>query len=97
MAWTRASAVGDNSAPRETTRLLSRLLEREKQTQHLMMMIALKCSNLPIKGLNDGQKYYSSALKCQTALLSQRAGDSSFPEACQRNNWQQEPAKAKDQ
>ncbi|RTL40541.1 MAG: hypothetical protein EKK53_15240 [Burkholderiales bacterium] len=88
IAWSMASGVGDNSAARETNRLLTRLLERERQTQHLMMMIALKCPTLPVRSLNDGQRYYGAALRCQTAILGQRAGDTSLPEACQRKNWQ---------
>tara|TARA_Y100000588_G_C13432385_1_gene576302 strand:- start:10 stop:360 length:351 start_codon:yes stop_codon:yes gene_type:complete len=67
IAKSQASALGDDSAPRNTNRLL------EQNTEYLKISIylsLLKDNNCDRKKLNlDWSKYYMSAIKCQTDML----------------------------
>lgn len=82
IAFYRFGGVLDNSAPRETMRLLNKLSEQQRQSQNLSMMIAMRCPNLPVGMLGDGDAYFSSALECH-----QPSPGMTTKEACDRKRW----------
>lgn len=89
IAYLLASGIGDNSAPRETTRLLSRLSEQEFQSQQLAMMVALRCPKLPVEAISKGARYLAAALSCESATIGANGlSKADAPQVCDRKLWQ---------
>lgn len=82
MALEEAMGIGDNSAPRETNRLLRMNNELQAINAHLMLMAQNKCP--PIRYTLSTAPYRIQAAECKLATLK---GEDK-PPACEMKNWQ---------
>lgn len=89
MATIKAQSFVDNSAPRETTRLLSMLLEQQSQSMELSLLIAKHCPVYPVHGSQAGFEYLGAALECATAR-SGRDGQL-IVDKCTIEKWRPNP------
>lgn len=81
MAAEFAEGVGDNSAPRETTRQLRIGNQWAAVQAHLATMQANSCA--PISRAISGSRYIGAALACSTDRLRGQSN----PESCKRSTW----------
>lgn len=82
LSYYRVSGIADDSAPRETNRLLQRVIYTNMLQSNLTLMQANKCA-LPSTPVVD-DAYTSSALKCMTAKVN---AHSKFPPECDQSSW----------
>jgi len=82
MAFEEAMGMGDNSAPRETIRLLRINNELQSINAHLALMAQHKCP--PVKYTISTAPYRIQAAECRLAQLK---GEDKSP-ACDMKNWQ---------
>ncbi len=87
MAWLKVSSLGDNSAARETNRALARLSEQQTQSQNISMMVALRCTNLPVGKLSQGLRYLGPALACNEKVIRFGQEVGLAHDACKRSDW----------
>ena len=82
IALSKANEIGDNSAPRQTNRLLEINTEYLKMSMYISIMKENSCSIKDIKW--DWKRYYNKALEYRNAEVS---GDWSCAPDCFIENW----------
>jgi hypothetical protein len=83
IAFEEAQSVGDNSAARETNRLLRRILQQQQQQMHIVSMAAERCPSIPMP--RDGVDYVMAGLDCTTAQMKGPSDDAKAK--CLMANW----------
>lgn len=91
LSYYRVSGVGDDSAARETNRLLQKVAYSNLLQATLIQMQANKCP-VPTLPLTD-DAYTSSALKCMKARITPPR--SSNPPECEESAWVRDSAPPK--
>lgn len=76
-----AGGIGDNSAPRETNRLLRVLILTQNRQTTITLMGQNGCA--PVGSADRSIDYFSAAISCETAKIK---GDRNPPE-CDTNMW----------
>jgi hypothetical protein len=87
IAGIESEALGDDSAVRETNRLMRKSLEQQQQQMRVEMMIAEHCP-LPVGEPDNGHLYYFQSSDCAVARVS-RDG---WREKCSIAKWKPEIA-----
>jgi hypothetical protein len=86
LAYIEAGGVGDNSAARESNRLLERVIATNVMQMNLNLMQLNKCA-APKQPVYAGD-YGLDAMKCSNAVMRGRlSGDKSSPPECDRGKW----------